>query len=196
MEKKKLAVILPGMGYTKDKPLLYYSGKILANEGYKIRNVTFTDLPKKIQGNLALILEAADIAYGQVVDQLKDVDFSQYEDVIFIGKSIGTIASSRYIREHAIQARQIWYTPLQATLDQDRNIEPKKVLAFIGNADPWSDIAMIRKSAGELKLELHIYDGCNHSLESPDVDRNIAIMREVMKRTKEFVCIGYFQLHS
>ena len=188
MDTKKLAVILPGMGYTKDKPLLYYSGKILANQGYEICNISFTDLPKKIQGNLALILKAADMAYGQVVEQLKDIDFSRYEDVLFIGKSIGTIASSRYIREYAPQARQIWYTPLQATFEQDRNIDPKRVLAFIGNADPWSDVEMIRKTAAALQLELHVYDGCNHSLESPDVDKNIGIIREVMKRTKEFVC--------
>ena len=188
MDKKKLAVILPGMGYTKDKPLLYYSGKILANQGYEIRYVTFTDLPKKIQGNLALILKAADMAYGQVAEQLEDVDFTSYGDVIFVGKSIGTIASSRYIHEYALQARQIWYTPLQATLEQDPNIDPKNVLAFIGNADPWSDIEMVRKTADDLQLELHVYDGCNHSLESPDVDRNIGIIREVMNRTKEFVC--------
>ena len=35
----KLAVIFPGIGYTADKPLLYYSRRIAANLGYEIRTM-------------------------------------------------------------------------------------------------------------------------------------------------------------
>ena len=38
---KKLAVFFPGMGYTHDKPLLYYSGKLAKEHGYKIVRVEY-----------------------------------------------------------------------------------------------------------------------------------------------------------
>ncbi len=184
---KKLAVIFPGMGYTKDKPLLYYAGKILANLDYEILYVEFTNLPKKIQGNLELILKAADMSYEQAMKQLKDVNFSEYEMIVFVGKSIGTIVASRYNAEQGLQAQQIWYTPLQATFEQDNSLDSKKVVAFIGTADPWSAVPEVQRTAENLEIELHVYDDCNHSLECKDVDRNIVIIREVMGITKGFL---------
>lgn len=32
--KKKIAVLFPGIGYTCDKPLLYYTGKLAVARGY------------------------------------------------------------------------------------------------------------------------------------------------------------------
>ena len=32
----KIAVIFPGMGYTKDRPLLYFAGKIAKSCGYEL----------------------------------------------------------------------------------------------------------------------------------------------------------------
>ena len=33
---KKLAIIFPGVGYHKDKPLLYYSSKLVKGLGYDV----------------------------------------------------------------------------------------------------------------------------------------------------------------
>ena len=48
MEKKKLALIFPGMGYHKDKPLLYYSSRIVQNLGYEIIHIEYLDMPPKV----------------------------------------------------------------------------------------------------------------------------------------------------
>ena len=37
------------------------------------------------------------------------------------------------------------------------------------------------------RLPLHVYDDCNHSLECGDTERNLEILRDVMKKTKEFL---------
>ena len=42
MMNKKLAVFFPGIGYTVDKPLLYYSRKLAASAGYDIRLLPYT----------------------------------------------------------------------------------------------------------------------------------------------------------
>ena len=183
MERKRLAVIFPGMGYHKDKPLLYYSSKLVQGKGYEILNIEYHDLPEKIRGDVGMMKKAVDIAYEQAEAQLKDVSFSGYEDVLFIGKSIGTVIAARYVYEHALPARQIWYTPVEGTFAFDS----KGAIAFIGEADPWSDLNNIRKMAGELKIELLTYPDCNHSLESPDVIKNIEYMKNAMCISKEFI---------
>ena len=38
---KKTAVIFPGIGYHTDKPLLYYSRKIAASQGYNVIEVPY-----------------------------------------------------------------------------------------------------------------------------------------------------------
>ena len=40
---KKPAVIFPGAGYNKDRPLLYYSREILDKEGYEILDIEWED---------------------------------------------------------------------------------------------------------------------------------------------------------
>jgi hypothetical protein len=37
----KLAILFPGIGYHTDKPLLYYSKKILKNMNYEIKEIHF-----------------------------------------------------------------------------------------------------------------------------------------------------------
>lgn len=51
LNMSKLAVFFSGMGYTKEKPLLYFSSKMAANMGYECIFVEYHDLPEKIRGN-------------------------------------------------------------------------------------------------------------------------------------------------
>ena len=39
---KKLACLFPGIGYTCDKPLLYYSWKMLAQDGWEVIPVNYS----------------------------------------------------------------------------------------------------------------------------------------------------------
>ncbi|MBO7565015.1 MAG: hypothetical protein J6T40_09270 [Clostridiales bacterium] len=45
---KKLAVIIPGIGYGNDRPLLYYSARILKNSGFDLLKVEFHDMSTDI----------------------------------------------------------------------------------------------------------------------------------------------------
>ena len=181
--KKKLAVILPGIGYHKDKPLLYYATKLAVQLGYDVIHITYEDMPAKIQGDASMMRRAAEVAFEQTEKQLSDVDFSAYEEVLFIGKSIGTVALANYVATHEIQARQIWYTPVEATFSFDS----KNVLAFIGEADPWSDLDVIREKVSVMEVSLYNYPRCNQSLECDDVEQNILVLQDVMARTKAFI---------
>ena len=180
---RQLAVIFPGMGYNKDKPLLYYSSKLVQGRGYELINIEYHDLPEKVRGDAAKLKIAADMAYDQAAEQLDAFPFSVYEDILFIGKSIGTVIAAKFAMVHDLKTRQIWYTPVEATF----SFGLRNAIAFIGEADPWSDLSIVRKLADENGITLWTYPECNHSLESADVIRNIEYMNSVMRLTKEFI---------
>lgn len=186
MEKesvKKLAIIFPGMGYHKDKPLLYYSGKIARAFGFELFDIVYHDMPQKIQGDKKLILEAAMRAYTCATEQLSEINLSYYDEILLIGKSIGTVVAAKYNLEHRLGAKQLWYTPVEATFNfQDGNIE-----AFIGDNDPWSDICKVKELANIGGVPLSVYHGCNHSLESGDIISDINTILDVMEKTKQFI---------
>ena len=183
MIEKMIAVIFPGIGYHKDKPLLYYATKLALGKGYEVIDITYHDMPQKIRGNETMMKNAAELAFAQSKEQLAKMDFNEYDQVLFIGKSIGTIASAKYASDYEINAKQIWYTPVEATFSKQK----KNVVAMIGEEDPWSDVDVVKKLAKKNQIKLFSYAECDHSLESTDVDRNLINLRDVMIKTKEFL---------
>lgn len=181
MNSKKLAVILPGTGYHKDKPLLYYSTKLAIRLGYDIQQVDYLEFFENINYQAAEMAEAAGKAFAKAEKVLGNLDFSQYMDVVFIGKSFGTVVASKYVDEHNLDACQIWYTPVIETFDH----EAKNVIAFTGTKDPIADTKLIHEKARAMNIPLHIYEDANHSLETGDVIKDLEILQAVMQITKE-----------
>ncbi len=177
---RKIAVIFPGIGYHKGKPLLYYAVEMAYQYGYEVRDVEYHDMPVGVKGDDGLLRKAAEDAYRQACEQLKDIDFTEYADVVLIGKSIGTVVLARFAEEYGIDAKQIWYTPVEETFDH----AGEKVIAFYGESDPLSDTRVIKSKAGATGAELYIYPYGNHSIESGDVCRDTGYLHEIMKLTE------------
>lgn len=108
----KLAVIFPGIGYHVDKPLLYYSKKFAVEQEYSVVEVPYGNFPKDVKGSRAKMEEAFRCALEQAEEQLKEIDFSQYEDILFISKSVGTAVASAYAEKHGLNTRNVYYTPV------------------------------------------------------------------------------------
>ena len=62
---RKLAVFFPGIGYTVDKPLMYYSRKIAAELSYEIKLLPYGGFPPKIHGDPDKMRESFKIAMQQ-----------------------------------------------------------------------------------------------------------------------------------
>ena len=58
----KLAVVFPGIGYTADKPLLYYTSRLASKQGYQIRTVSYDNLPENVKGDPEKMKQAFDLA--------------------------------------------------------------------------------------------------------------------------------------
>lgn len=184
---KKLAVIFPGIGYTCDRPFLYFGRKLAEAEGYEALCLEFKNLPRNSRGNRSLMAECAKGAMKQTKEQLSGVDFASYDQVVFLAKSIGTIAAGRYAADYLPAARLVLYTPLEATFEKLPHNHAGHAIAFLGESDPWSDVARVKHLAANAKIPLYSYEDCNHSLETGDALKNIDILKDVMEKTKQFL---------
>ena len=184
---KKLAVFFPGIGYTLDKPLMHYSRRLAGTLGYEILPLPYSGFPPKIKGDQAKMEESFHIALKQSEEMLKDIDFQAYDDILFIGKSIGTIAAAKIASESPAidKIRLILYTPLEATFA----FAIKEAIAFTGTKDPWVGKGeySIEALCEQRDIPCYLVKGGNHSLETENVNKDIRKMRKIMKKTKKFM---------
>ena len=180
---KKIACLFPGIGYTCDKPLLYYSWKLLAGLGWEIVPVRYSGFPSGVKGNPEKMEQSARMALDQAEEILGKIDWSEYSGILFIGKSVGTVVSCAYAARHHIACRQILFTPVEATF----RFASRSCIVFHGTQDPWADTKKIEEGCRELGIELYETERANHSLETGDVDMDIQTMQKTMKIVREFV---------
>lgn len=186
----KLAIVFPGIGYTPDKPLLHYARRLAAEQGYGILPISYTGFPRNILGDREKMAESYRLARTQAEAQLADVDFSTCDDLLLIGKSIGTILAARLASRLPadVRVRQVLYTPMEDTF----RYSPENAIVFTGTADPWVGGAESRIPAlcRERHIPCFVVPGANHSLECGDVLRDIHNLLEVMEETRRFLCVG------
>ena len=181
---KKIIVRFPGLGYTIDRPLLYYSGKIAMQHDYELIDLSFEGLSRDILTDHAKMVEAFGKVSDMADEQLKDVDLDTYDDVIFASKSIGTVAASVYAHRHNVRARQVYFTPLEQTFSL---IEEGNGLVFTGTKDQYVDHNRIVDMSHAKKLRLRIIKDANHSLETGDVQTDLVNMKNVINETENYL---------
>lgn len=180
---KKLAVIFPGVGYHTDKPLLYYSKKLASRNGYEIVEVPYGKFPKGVKGSREKMEKAFFSAVEQAEEILKAVDFSGYDDILFISKSVGTAVSSAYAGKYHLKTRNIYYTPVEASFQ----FMTQPGIAFTGTKDSWVDHAAIKEGCEKGGFPLHITEDADHSLETGNVLKDLEHLREIMRVTEEYI---------
>ena len=180
----KIAVFFPGIGYHCDKPLLYYSRKLAEEYGYeKIVSLSYSYDGKNIRGNEQKMQEAFDSLYGQAEKSLTAIDFTQYSEILFVSKSIGTVIASAYAETYNIKCHHILYTPLEQTY----RFRHADAIAFIGTSDPWSDVSEVKSLSEKQNIPIYVYEKANHSLETVDTLKNIGILQDVMAKISGFM---------
>lgn len=183
MDGKKLAVLFPGIGYHCDKPLLYYSARLARAAGYEVLPVPYAGFPEKVRGDANKMRECLAIAWTQAETLLASVKWADYTDILFIGKSIGTIVAARYAAEKGIAARSVLLTPLAETFPFVRG----KAVAFHGTADPWANTGAVAAACAERGIPLWLTEGANHSLETGDALRDVRTLSETLARIDAFI---------
>ena len=132
---KKIAIFFPGIGYTVDKPLLHYGRRLAASLGYDIRLLPYGGFPKKVKGDKSKMAESYEMALKQSKEMMADLDLKEYGEILFVGKSVGTIVAAAIASENTEKERirLVLYTPLEETF----SFPFQKAAVFTGSSDPW-----------------------------------------------------------
>lgn len=181
----KLAVIFPGIGYHTDKPLLYYSKKLALKQGYEIKEVPYGGFALGIKGSKEKMKQAYYSAREQAETILKDVDFEQYDTILFISKSIGTVVAVSYAEMHQLRVTHILYTPVEATFAMMRT--EINGIAFHGTSDSWVETDIVIEGCKEKQIPLYITEGTNHSLETGDVETDLQNLQLIMQQSVKMI---------
>lgn len=179
----KLAVIFPGVGYHTDKPLLYYSKKLAKEYGFEVRELTYGSSKGTFRGTREEMQQAFDSALVQIETELQDIDFSKYEELLFISKSLGTAVAPTFARKHHLTAHNIYYTPVTESLDYMK----QEGIVFTGTADPFANTEILKQGCEKLGLPLYITEQGNHSLETGNVLDDIEHLSVIMHHTKNYI---------
>ena len=184
--KKRLAVLFPGIGYTNDRSLLYFSGRLAEKEGYELLRISYGGFPSGVKGDKEKMHQVFLSAKEQALEQLQAIVWKDYEEVLFIAKSIGTVVASAIAEEKGIDVRSIVFTPIAETFLYLK----KEAIVFHGTKDPWAKTAEIREACSGDGITLHITEQANHSLETGDVLKDIENLRVVLREVRTFLRDG------
>ena len=182
----KVAVIFPGMGYHSDKPLLYFAKRLARSEGYEVVEVDY-EFPYKareIMNDKVRMKEAFKLAVSQIKEQLGEMSFDRCEDIVFVGKSIGTALAAHFDSELKVGARQLVFTPVPQTFEMLRK---GSGIVFHGLDDPWCPTGIAEEKCAELELPLYKVERANHSLETDDPMADVANLEWIMEKVRSFL---------
>ena len=180
---KKLAVIFPGVGYTCAKPLLYYTASAAADQNYEVIRLDYGQDIHTFRGRTPLELEpVTSLALKRTLRQLGNVPFQEYEKIIFISKSIGTVIACEAEKQLALtgKVRHFLLTPIPASIHYLKQADG---IFFSGTADPYIPEKTIRQAARLYPSKTGgIFEGCNHSLERRgDIMGNLNNLQKVIE---------------
>ena len=181
----KLGVVLPGLGYNCDMPLLYYPTKLLLARGADVlqlrpdyNTLEFQSLPGEERARRAGADALAALRVG-----LAQRDYAQ---VILIGKSIGTLALAQLVSTEArlADAVTVWLTPVfRGRRVVDAALQFKGPALFVaGTADTLFDAEAMSKVRETTDAQVLVVQGADHSMEIPgDPLRSLGVLDQVVR---------------
>lgn len=169
---KKLVIIFPGAGYGLDCPLLYYADFLFETKGYERRHMKYQDILSRIDIPLEdKIRQLRDYTWKQV----KDIDFGQYQEVVFLSKSIGAIEAGVITARLDVTVKQIFLTPVEESVLYLKN----NSMVVIGTKD--KAYSLYRNLCEEKDVKALYIEDADHSLEiSNEPYASIQVLNRVM----------------
>jgi predicted alpha/beta-hydrolase family hydrolase len=188
----RLAVLLPGFGYSLDMPLFYYAEHLLLERGWDVLRVEyayhkrpeFQKLPKPERDRWLLADTTA--AWHAGLSQ------QTYERVVLIGKSLGTLAMGHLLTQadRPPTAGAVWLTPLLSVerLRQQIQRYGGPSLFVIGTADPHFDPLVLEKMQIATIGEAVVVRNADHGMDIPgDPIASVRAVERVVEALSRFL---------
>ena len=186
----RCAIVFPGIGYTCQMPLLYYTRSLLIALGSDVLLVEYSYSRKPdfqaLPGEERERWFFADVnAAGEAA-----LSFRPYSQVTLVGKSLGTLAITHLLsKPQFANSRAVWLTPLlrdERVRTQIRNTT-RDALLVLGTNDAHYDADFLRRLKALPQVKTVVLEGADHSLEfKGDSLRSINFLQQVMREMQEF----------
>lgn len=188
-ESKKLAIFLPGSGYTNQRPLFHFSEGVFLHTGTDVLEIDYRYKEKDYDHfDMGELSKAVQFDVKTVIDQV--LQGNNYEEFYLVAKSLGTIALCTELkREDFRNAQVVWLTPLihrddvlHAMVDS-----PHTGLCFIGDIDKCYSESRYNQLLENPKLTSHLLPGITHDMEYVDQPiKSIDVLKEIMEEISQF----------
>lgn len=179
-EERVLGVLFPGLYYTNQNPLMYYTGAVLLQLGADVLRVNVDYSVPEYQ-NAPQDQQAAWLAEDAAAAVQAAQKQGGYGRLVLAGKSLGTLALAQLLPRSVPAGTMIlWLTPLlhlPPLVDAAAGFSGP-ALFVAGSADPAFDPEAFKKIQKANGARAHLVKNANHSLDIPgDVIGSIEQMR-------------------
>ncbi|AIY04470.1 hypothetical protein Plano_0505 [Planococcus sp. PAMC 21323] len=186
---KKLAIFLPGAGYTTKSPLFHFAEEIFLNANYNVLRVNYQYTDKAYDDFTMTELNKAIVHdVRQVISEA--LKGRNYQDFYLVGKSLGTIAmGSEMLRPEFSDAKAVWVTPL---LNQEQVLNTmvnskNEALCYIGDKDRYYSAGAFELLKENPNLKSTLLPEINHRLDCQnDPLKSIDALKQIIAGIKEF----------
>jgi len=177
-------IVLPGLGYTAQMPLLFYVAELLLAQQADVLQVNYTylDTFRGLDNAAKHRWLAADsaAAYRALVVQ------RPYTRLTLVGKSLGTQAMAHLIATQTFPTHTsaLWLTPVLSNPQVREQIAafPGPSLVVIGTADPFYDPALLAEIGETPTRTFVIIEGADHGMSvGDDVFRSLRALEKVLR---------------
>ncbi len=170
---KKIVISFPG-GRGYEVPLLYFGAKYFEDIGYE---KIFINHPISGEKEFAALVDNA----GKV---LETINFAEYEDIVFVAKSIGTLVACEIKERYNIPASLILITPVEGALpyiNEDNDI----LLVAAAERDRHWDTKRLQEHCERKNVKCYVEPDIGHRMEvMNDLQRNLNVITNVIGQLK------------
>jgi hypothetical protein len=190
-----LAIVLPGYGYTTGMPLLYYSTRLLLQQGADVLSVDYAYNKQPAYKNCT---EDERLLWlmGDVHAACKKIlATGEYDKLMVVGKSLGTVATGSMLINPDLDldlfssACLVWLTPVldMTVVRQGISTTMSRSFVAIGTADSYYDAAFINNISEQAPEQVFVVEEGDHSLEiKDDLSLSVSELHRFIDSLKNF----------
>lgn len=187
---KTICFMFSGSGYNYDNPLFYYSTMVMLQNKIDIVHIHYSYDEQTMKKTIEEITKIMmDDINPMILEVLKN---GQYNDTIFLGKSLGTIpiANDLMKRDEFLKSKMILLTPLlrfDSIFDSIFNSQHQGLLV-IGDKDHHYNLNQINQLSNS-NLKIDVVQNANHSLDIGELQttNSILVLSKIMERLQETI---------
>jgi hypothetical protein len=180
----KLLILLPGRGYSCDRPVLDYIRAMGLQNGYDVLSLTYG-----FQVNGSSPDQA--ITMVEVTEAVVQVCRRGYQEVCLVGKSVGSLFSVPLVQTGVVEAARVSLILLTPVATVMVPVSPVRTLAVIGTADHEFGTPTYTAAHTRGDMTWLVLDRLHHGLEElGDWERSVQVLREIVSACERFLLGG------